>query len=505
MNVYSGRTGGLLLHLQGQRTGDHFGWSVSGLGDYDSDGFGDLIVGAPLHEWTEATGGIDRGAVYLISGIDGHQIWKYGGVSDDSWLGWVVLGLGDIDGNGQLDYAMSEPGMDLIMTGEIGRVTIMTTGSFPMAHDFLGEDAGDYFGYSMANIGDVTGDGRVDLVVGAPYYDTGFALPAGRAYLCKLVQPPAAPIPLMTGSSTGGHLGFSVGGGFDFDADGVGDFALGEPYYKIGGIPRGRVRVLSGATLSLAQTINGTDDDLLGYSVAGLADADGDGHGDLMVGLPGGDIGGNVDFGVARMYSGATWQAGFEINGYHADERMGHCVASAGDLNADGASDIICGANSSDLHGTNCGRVRVVLGNTSFPSAYCTAKTNSVFCIPSIFYTGCPSASIGDNFRIHASSVLLNKVGLLIWSRSAASIPFSEGTLCLGAPVRRTPGQTAYAQPAGQNCIGAYDYHFSQAYMAAQTVNAGDQIYAQHWSRDPGFPPPNNVGLTNALHVTILP
>jgi hypothetical protein len=50
-----------------------------------------------------------------------------------------------------------------------------------------------------------------------------------------------------------------------------------------------------------------------------------------------------------------------------------------------------------------------------------------------------------------------------------------------------------------------YSFHFSQAYMAAHSLGAGTTVYCQYWSRDPFFPPPTNIGLTNGIQFTIGP
>jgi hypothetical protein len=141
---------------------------------------------------------------------------------------------------------------------------------------------------------------------------------------------------------------------------------------------------------------------------------------------------------------------------------------------------------------------------------YCTAKTNSLGCVPVIGTGGgcaeSPSISGPDDFRVIASHVLNNKVGLLIWGAASNSVPFHGGTLCVGAPLARTGIQSSGGSvPPTQDCSGAYSFHFSQAFMANELITAGSNIYAQYWSRDPGFPVPDNIGLTNAVHFVVIP
>ena len=68
----------------------------------------------------------------------------------------------------------------------------------------------------------------------------------------------------------------------------------------------------------------------------------------------------------------------------------------------------------------------------------------------------------------------------------------------------RTPVQTAYPNNPGA-CGGAYQFHFSQAYMASRGVPVGATVHFQYWSRDSGFPAPNSIGLTNGLKTVIHP
>jgi len=134
--------------------------------------------------------------------------------------------------------------------------------------------------------------------------------------------------------------------------------------------------------------------------------------------------------------------------------------------------------------------------------SYCTPKLNSLGCSPTIFTTGTPSLSgTAQAFRIWADNVLNQKVGLMLWSRSPASTPFGGGTLCVAAPITRTAAQNSggTSLPA-QDCTGTYVLQFTPALMSQAGLVVGDDVYSQYWSRDNGFPPPDNVGLTGGVH-----
>lgn len=169
-------------------------------------------------------------------------------------------------------------------------------------------------------------------------------------------------------------------------------------------------------------------------------------------------------------------------------------------ISADGSALVGLGIFNGQLAGW------VVTGlGTPNSAPYCTAKTNSVGCTPTIVASGVASQSGPDNFFVSASSVLNNKTGRMLWSHGQASTPFFGGTLCIAAPIIRAPVQNSGGSASGLDCSGAYSFHFSQAYMAAQSLALGTTVNCQYWSRDPGFASPNNIGLTNGLSFTIWP
>ena len=180
----------------------------------------------------------------------------------------------------------------------------------------------------------------------------------------------------------------------------------------------------------------------------------------------------------------------------------GKSVAHVPDLNGDGLDDLALGG----VGIANSGRVTVHLVGCSQPIQYCNGKTNSLGCTPSIEAVGSPSVSVADNLVLVAKSVLNNKPGLLIWSPSWAFLPFGGGTLCVGSPLKRTPAQTSGGNSLPiQDCSGNYGFHFSHSYALANGLGPGQEFYAQYWSRDQGFTPPNNIGLTDAVCVALFP
>ncbi|HVS12172.1 MAG TPA: RCC1 domain-containing protein, partial [Planctomycetota bacterium] len=138
-------------------------------------------------------------------------------------------------------------------------------------------------------------------------------------------------------------------------------------------------------------------------------------------------------------------------------------------------------------------------------TVYCTAKVNSLGCTPSIGFQGTPSASQGSGFTVSTTNLLDNQIGLYFYSKSGPNnAPFQGGFLCGKAPLVRTPVQNS---GGALPCGGSYTLDFN-AYIASgadPALIAGQPVWIQTWSPDPGFAPPNNSSLSDALEFTICP
>ncbi len=143
------------------------------------------------------------------------------------------------------------------------------------------------------------------------------------------------------------------------------------------------------------------------------------------------------------------------------------------------------------------------------PSIYCTAKVNSLGCASAIAFSGTPSASAGSGFAITAGNLLNNVSGLLFYGKSgAAAVPFQGGFFCVQPPITRTQGQASGGTPPpAADCSGTFAFDFN-AYAASgldPALTAGKTVWAQYWSRDPGFSLPDNTNLSDALEFTLGP
>lgn len=141
---------------------------------------------------------------------------------------------------------------------------------------------------------------------------------------------------------------------------------------------------------------------------------------------------------------------------------------------------------------------------------YCSAKTSSNGFAPHLKWLGQPpSASAGSNFRIQCS-LLLQQVPTVVFYGldGPASAPFHGGTLCVAPPLRRLPAQdSGGGPPAGSGYQGLVEVDFNAwiASGADAELVPGQRVHAQVWFRDPGFAPPDDVGLSGGLAFQIGP
>ncbi len=333
--VYSGLDGTLLYTFNGAAAFDGLGYSVSGAGDINNDGFDDVIVGAPFHaEWW----GVDVGRAYVYSGATGGVLRTFTGQTEHDFFGDAVSGAGDVNNDG-FDDVLVGARQSGVTGSDKGRVYVYSGATGSSIHQLFGETIGDNFGGAVSDLGDINGDNFDDFVVGAKFNAVG-GTDAGRAYVYSGIN--KALLYTYTGSAMGDFLGVSVSGVGDQNSDGINDFIIGAFQSDAGGVNSGRVFVHSGSTGTLINTFDGTAGEALGVTVSSAGDVNGDGIDDLLLGAAGNDAGGS-DAGRAYVYSGVTWDLISAFNGSKASGDFGISVASAGDVDSDGFADFIVG------------------------------------------------------------------------------------------------------------------------------------------------------------------
>ncbi len=496
VRLVSGRTGQALWSVFGTATGDDFGWSAAALGDLDGDGAAELIVGAPSNAVPGRTG-----RVRVHSGRSGALLREHVGGAADDGFGISVAGLGDLDGDGMADYAIGAWQSDA-SGADAGSVSVHSGASGVRIRLLHGLAADDRFGICVRGLGDADGDGIDDLAVGAHGHDAGGAN-AGAVFV--FAGSDGALRRTFLGLQPDDQFGFALAGAGDLDGDGRADLVVGAREARDAqGRTTGAAYALSTATGAVLFALEGeTDGALLGYSVDGGRDVDLDGIPDWVVGAVFDDSFA-PHAGAAYVVSGANGALLHKLHGDDAGDGFGRSVAFTDDLSGDGAADVVVGAYRDELGGVASGSVRTFRGFDLQPAAYCSAKVNSRGCTPAMSWSGLPRLSGPDDFRLRATQVLSGNFGLLIHARAPQSLPWLGGTLCVQPPIARTGVQhSGGATPV--DCSGTYEWFASHAWMAAQGITAGTSVYCQFYSRDPGYAPPANVGLTDAVAFTVRP
>lgn len=329
-----------------------FGRAVAFIGDITGDGISDIAVGDP-------NAPITGGSVRLIDGSTGATIATIPGAAGGERYGTAVAGVGDVNLDGIPDFAVGAPSSSAGPSFG-GRFEIRSGASGnALLQQVLGAAASDHLGTSIAPAGDVNGDGRADVVVGAPQADIG-GTDTGSIYVYSsngtlLYQ--------KNGLAAFHHLGATVGGGGDIDNDTVPDFIGG----STGTLPTGGYAIAySGSTGGVLHTLtSGGTSDQFGSAIASAGDVNNDGYDDILVGATQDHSGPTGQFkGAITVFSGQTGGVLHKFLGVDNADQFGSSVAGAGDVNGDGYDDILGGAVAGGGPGIQDGYARLYSGMT---------------------------------------------------------------------------------------------------------------------------------------------
>ncbi len=379
------------------------------IGDFDSDGIGDLLAGV------EAEGrGVDGsytpdGAVLVKLGL--RSKGAQGASHRIDGEGLEALGreiaFGDFNGDGRQDLAMAAPLLDVSNVPSVGGIVVSHAGEgsnrvvnyFVPTFDLplplesnIADDA------SIAT-GDFNGDGYDDLALGFPRAgvdQSGIVLVADGSpygmwpYISPWKQLEQGGSGIRGNREAGDRVGETLASG-DFNGDGYDDLAIGCPYEDIGNAAdSGFVQIKYGSPDGLRTDLTDSIDlrdgnglpgetrasTMTGYALA-TGDFDGDGYEDLAIGSPfdrfdGTSAAGRIDIKYGR--AGGFQQIGFRdqrlfrssgsgtdgsLPGVRGSDRVGLALAS-GDFNGDGFQDLAAGSPGT---GQQVGEVLVVLGS----------------------------------------------------------------------------------------------------------------------------------------------
>jgi len=232
--VYSGRTGTAILTLTGDRNGDRFGAAVAGA--TDAKGRFRIVVGAPR------AGERQGGRAYVYDTLTATPKFVIDADETGRALGGMFLSVpGDLDGD-QVPDVYASDWQNAAKGPSTGRVYVHSGADGRRLLTLTGEAAGDGFGSSPAVAGDVDGDGRADLLVGAWQHASG-AISGGRVYLYSGRD--GRLLKTYTCRTPGDTFGFDAVALGDVDADGTIDLLITSGWSGVSGFHSGRVFVIS--------------------------------------------------------------------------------------------------------------------------------------------------------------------------------------------------------------------------------------------------------------------
>ncbi len=467
--LFDGRTGIERFHVDGA-TGEQFGHSVRDAGDLDGDGIGDLIAGGP--------GGVP-GVARVLSGTDGSEIHELRiGLAADSF-GYSVSGAGDVDLDGVPDLAIGAPREDTAGI-DAGRVLVVSgADGTTVLRTFLGAAAGNTFGTSLANLGDVTGDGRAELAVGAANAGTGRR---GLAYVFDLAA--GTQLYSVAPDSTGAEFGqYFIAAAGEIDGDGFPDLYVGD-FADNGG--RGKAYLFSGPSGARIRVLAGSAGDGFGIGRP-LGDLDGDGRTEMLL-ASWTDSGGAPSAGKAEVFAGLDGSRLRTVTSTSAGEGFGFDAHGIGDLDGDGLPELVVTAAA---FGAARGRVYVI---ARVPVAtFGQGLAGSGGFVPALTFGGCPE--LGQLVSFDVLEGPGGAFGTLLLGTSRADLPYRGGTLYPGAPRMRFGHRLSNPGVAGAGVLSL------QLTIPPDPVLIGAAFYAQALYRDAGAP--QGVALSAGVRVDL--
>jgi hypothetical protein len=378
-------------HLYGTRSTEQAGTSLASAGDLDGDGLVDLMVGAPANDDVTTNSGkayIALSSHYMGSSAalleDAYQIIE--GDQINSGLGKGLAGNGAVAGTDTPDIAIGAHNHDLFVSNE-GIVAVFFDGGEVSESPLRIDDAdtilhgatdGEQAGYDIHFVDDMDGDGRTELLVGAPRYD-GPGAWSGAVYLVLgSTIASGGTIDLDDSTRIMGESGLDRAGdkvqpAGDIDGDGVTDLLISAPFNEEGGAKAGRVYIISGDAALRFPTLLLTDadykfhgenaQDQAGYAIDGDFDADGDGIADILIGAPLNDAL-EDESGRAYLVFGSHLSSIETIGLSEAnviftcdedDAQLGASLSAKSDVDNDGLADVLIGIPNSHAGATDSG------------------------------------------------------------------------------------------------------------------------------------------------------
>jgi len=396
------------------------GRAVASAGDFNNDGYPDVIVSGDNQ-------------VFVFSGKDGSG--RYYETKTQQDFGHSVAGVGDVNLDGFDDYAVGAPDADDFGT-DSGSVYVYSGVGGMLLYKFLGSSDGDRAGFSVCGAGDLNKDGYADILIGSPRYGSlGIEKGIVQAYSGK----DGSLIGSVTGAKDDSWFGSSIAAGGDFNLDSFPDFIVGAPHDSPDFTEQGTVTAVSGKDFSKMHVWKGTvASSLFGYAIDFAGDQNADGNEDIVVGAPleKGSGGSGAYSGVVRVFSGGTADLLKTYRGtWGANDIFGAAVAGFADVNGDGIGDVLAADPAYSGLGDDQGAVWLLSGKDyhAFAQVYGSGWPGTLG-VPDLTVSAEPVLCSTIDLQLENSQGT-NTAGALLIGLSSAQIQTQMGgTVLVGLP-----------------------------------------------------------------------
>lgn len=328
------------------------GSSLASPGDVDGDGVADIAAGAP-GPFSGSSPGRGRVVMFSGASGEVIWSYEDPNMDAPAALGSSLAASGDLNSNGSGEILAGAPGdcaagpqcsgSVLILDGATGvlirRLTVPE--NVPL----------EQVGFSVASVGDLNNDGLDDMAVGAPHrHSDGGAAEAGRIYVFSGLNGTLLQTLIDTSAGVGDRLGQAIACIGDLSSDGKRELLAGAPGRDTArGTDAGEVLVFnpaSGTLLFRLSDPNGAASDRFGSAVATAGDVNLDLTEDVLVGEPFDNTVAGTDAGSTILFSGRTgaFLARFTDPDGAGDDHLGSVVIAMPDTGHDGWPEVISGA-----------------------------------------------------------------------------------------------------------------------------------------------------------------
>ncbi|MFP6625431.1 MAG: VCBS repeat-containing protein, partial [Deltaproteobacteria bacterium] len=376
-------------------------------------------------------------AVWLLA-VPAHALQVSCHVDGDG-VGWAVAAGYDFDGDGTEDLASSGPCAFIAGNWTVGRVIVYSGANGKKLLHLMGSQEKQRFGSALSFIGDLSGDGLPDLMVGSYGWDVvdpsdSDTVLRSRAGKIEVFDRTGNVVLTMEGAFEDGHWGESLAALGDVNDDGWADFVVGAGQDLVAGNKRGVAYLISGVDGSVIDITEGDrDGDYWGSVIAPAGDLNDDGIVDVLVASGMTDFTNQEDLGRVKLFSGDFTRLFSGPWGDNKDDHFGKAVAGLAAVTSSGKPGLAIGVPGGDPNDVNkAGLVEVRMWKGGYVSTITeptpVALAQFGLAVASVgdidgdgltdFVASAPKATVGDEEISQAGRVHLIDAGdgVPIWT-----------------------------------------------------------------------------------------